>query len=78
MEYLSAREAADVLQVEPRSVTRYCASGRLEAARMLGRWVIPDTALLAFQRPPSGRPRKAHGRANPAGLQRAERASRAR
>jgi excisionase family DNA binding protein len=58
MQYISVREAAQALGVEPRSVTRYCASGRLQAARMLGRWIIPDDALAAFERPATGRPRK--------------------
>jgi hypothetical protein len=75
MDYLSVREAAEFLQVEPRSVTRYCASGRLEAGRVFGRWVIAEQDLLAFERPPSGRPRKAHARANRAGLDRVDSAA---
>jgi excisionase family DNA binding protein len=58
MQFISVREAARLLGVEPRSITRYCASGRLKAARMLGRWIIPDDALAAFERPPNGRPRR--------------------
>jgi excisionase family DNA binding protein len=63
MQFISVREAAQVLGVEPRSVTRYCASGRLKAARLLGRWIIPDDALAAFERPSNGRPRAATARA---------------
>ena len=74
MDYLSVREAAEFLQVEPRSVTRYCASGRLEAGRVFGRWVIAEQDLAAFERPANGRPRTLPGRANRAGLDRAERA----
>jgi hypothetical protein len=74
MDYLSVREATEFLQVEPRSVTRYCASGRLEAGRVFGRWVIAEQDLVAFERPPSGRPRKAHGRGARARLDRAARA----
>jgi hypothetical protein len=77
MDYLSVREAAEILQVEPRSVTRYCASGRLEAGRVFGRWVIAEQDLLTFQRPTSGRPRKLHGGANRAGLDRVDSVSRA-
>ena len=77
MDYLSVREAAEFLQVQPRSVTRYCASGRLTAHRVFDRWVIAEQDLLTFQRPPSGRPRKLYGRANRAGLDRVDRAERA-
>ena len=55
MQYLSVREAAQVLQVQPRSGTRYCATGRLTAHRVFDRWVISENALATFQRPRNGR-----------------------
>jgi excisionase family DNA binding protein len=78
MQFVSVREAAQVLGVEPRSVTRYCATGRIEAVRMLGRWIIPDTALLTFERPANGRPRKPRAPSKPVQLHRGGRVLRAR
>jgi excisionase family DNA binding protein len=73
MDLFSVREVAQVLGVDPRSVTRYCASGRLKAARVLGRWIIPDDALAAFERPANGRPRKPRDNQHAARIQRGSR-----
>ena len=47
-ELLSARQAAEVLQVTPRMVTDLCARGKLKAVRVGKLWRVNRDALLDF------------------------------
>lgn len=52
MEYISAKEAADIWGVSSRYVTKLAASGRLEGAKLIGNsWMIPK----GITRPKDGR-----------------------
>ena len=44
---LDSRQAAKVLNVNPRTVTRLCERGKLKAVRVASRWRINRDALLA-------------------------------
>ena len=60
MEFISAREAAGILNVAPNTVTQWCVQGRVPGAkRVSGVWLIPDTITLDdIDRPKMGRPSK--------------------
>lgn len=44
---LDSRQAARVLNVNPRTVTRLCEHGKIKAVRVASRWRINRDALLA-------------------------------
>lgn len=60
---LTAREAGDVLQVNPQHVRELCAGGRLPGAEKRGRdWTVPEAAVTAYRDRPKrspGGPRRA-------------------
>lgn len=45
---LDAKQAAAILNVTPRTVTRMCEQGKLKAVRVMSLWRINRDALLAF------------------------------
>ena len=47
-ELMSARQAAEVLQVTPRMVTAMCSSGKLKAVRVGRLWRVNRDALFDF------------------------------
>ena len=47
-ELLSTAQAASLLQVNPRTVTRMCEQGKLKAVKVMSLWHINRDALLKF------------------------------
>ncbi len=47
-ELLSTAQAASLLQVNPRTVTRMCEQGKLKAVKVMSLWRINRDALLKF------------------------------
>lgn len=45
---LDTRQAAEILNVTPRTVTRMCEQGKLKAVRVMSLWRINRDALLSF------------------------------
>lgn len=45
---LDTRQAAEILNVTPRTVTRMCEQGKLKAVRVMSLWRVNRDALLAF------------------------------
>lgn len=60
MEFISAREAADKLNVAPNTFTQWCVQKRVPGAKKVsGVWLVPDTITLdEINRPKIGRPTK--------------------
>ena len=52
---LGVADVADRYGVNPRTVRRWCAEGRLPGAKLKGRvWLIPADALKEFKQPKPG------------------------
>ena len=47
-ELLDAKQAAEILNVNPRTVTRMCEQGKLKAVKVMSLWRINRDALLDF------------------------------
>ena len=47
-ELLNTRQAADVLNVTTRTITRMCELGKIKAVRVMSMWRINRDALLEF------------------------------
>lgn len=45
---LTARQAAAILNVHPRTVTRLCAAGKLKAVKVASDWRVNKGALLDY------------------------------
>lgn len=49
-EYLPVRDVAEILEVTPQMVRRYCAEGKIEARQRIegsGKWLIPTEQFIA-------------------------------
>jgi len=54
--YLTAKEAAEKIGVSYEQVTRYLNSGRLKGCRVGREWLVAESAVDKFERPPRGNP----------------------
>ena len=45
---IDTAQAAEIMSVNPRTVTRMCADGQIKAVKVRGTWRVNRDALLAF------------------------------
>lgn len=45
---ITAREAAGILNVHPRTVARMCEQGKIKAVKVMSTWRVNSAALLEF------------------------------
>jgi hypothetical protein len=57
-DYVSLREAADVIGCTKRNAQNYIDAGLLPAINVDGFWIVRRRDAKAFVRPPKGRPKK--------------------
>lgn len=59
--YVTATEAAVIIGVDRSQVCRYCKDGTLEAKKVGNYWMIKESAVKKFKRPPMGNPQLLKG-----------------
>jgi hypothetical protein len=57
-DYISLREAADIIGCTKRNAQNYVDAGQLPALKIDGFWLVLRREAKKFQRPPRGRPKK--------------------
>lgn len=59
-DYLTVREAADIIGVDESQVRRYCLDSKLPAKKVGQVWLIKTDDAKNFVRPPMGNPNLVH------------------